>query len=204
MLTRKMLKGMGITDDQIETIIEAHTETVDGLKDEISGLKEKAEKLDSVQSELDKAKKSLEAADSKGLEKKYSDLKAEYDQYKADVKAKADNALKDKAYRDILREAKISEKRFDAVMRLTDLSKVELTEDGKIKDAAEVLKQVKSDWSDYVQIEGQKGADDHNTPPAGAGGSGTNGALTKADILKIKDTAERQKAMIDNHELFGI
>lgn len=200
MLTRKMLKGMGITDDQIETIIEAHTETVNGLKDEISGLKEKAEKLDSVQSELDKAKKNLEAADSKGLEKKYSDLKAEYDQYKADVKAKADNALKDKAYRDILREAKISEKRFDAVMRLTDLSKVELTDDGKIKDAAEVLKQVKSDWSDYVQTEGQQGATSH-TPPTG---SGNGGALTKADIMKIKDTAERQKAMIENHELFGI
>lgn len=200
MLTRKMLKGMGISEDQIETIVEAHTETVNGLKDEISGLKEKAEKLDSVQSELDKAKKNLEAADSKGIEKKYSDLKAEYDQYKADVKAKADNALKDKAYREILREAKISEKRFDAVMRLTDLSKVELTEDGKIKDAAEVLKQVKSDWSDYVQTEGQQGADNH-TPPTG---SGNGGALTKADILKIKDTAERQKAMIENHELFGI
>lgn len=200
MLTRKMLKGMGISEDQIETIIEAHTETVNGLKDEISGLKEKAEKLDSVQSELDKAKKNLEAADSKGIEKKYNDLKAEYDQYKADVKTKADNALKDKAYREILREAKISEKRFDAVMRLTDLSKVELTEDGKIKDAAEVLKQVKSDWSDYVQTEGQQGADNH-TPPTG---SGNGGALTKADIMKIKDTAERQKAMIENHELFGI
>ena len=31
-LTRKMLKAMGIEDDKIDQIIEAHTETVDGLK----------------------------------------------------------------------------------------------------------------------------------------------------------------------------
>lgn len=29
-LTRKMLKAMGIGEEQIEEIIEAHTETVDG------------------------------------------------------------------------------------------------------------------------------------------------------------------------------
>ena len=31
-LTRKLLKGMGLTDEQVDTIIEAHTDTVDGLK----------------------------------------------------------------------------------------------------------------------------------------------------------------------------
>ena len=30
-ITRKLLKGMGLTDEQVDTIIEAHTETVDGL-----------------------------------------------------------------------------------------------------------------------------------------------------------------------------
>ena len=31
-LTRKLLKGMGLTDEQVDTIIEAHVETVDSLK----------------------------------------------------------------------------------------------------------------------------------------------------------------------------
>ena len=31
-LTRKLLEGMGLTDEQVDTIIEAHTDTVDGLK----------------------------------------------------------------------------------------------------------------------------------------------------------------------------
>ena len=35
-LTRKLLKGMGLTDEQVDTIIEAHTDTVDGLKADVS------------------------------------------------------------------------------------------------------------------------------------------------------------------------
>ena len=34
-LTRKLLKGMGLTEEQVDTIIEAHTETTDGLKKDI-------------------------------------------------------------------------------------------------------------------------------------------------------------------------
>jgi hypothetical protein len=33
-LTRKMLKAMGIEEEKIEQIIEAHAETVDGLKED--------------------------------------------------------------------------------------------------------------------------------------------------------------------------
>ena len=32
-LSRKSLKAMGLTDEQVDSIIEMHTETVDGLKD---------------------------------------------------------------------------------------------------------------------------------------------------------------------------
>ena len=30
-LTRKLLKGMGLTDEQVDTIIEAHNATVEGV-----------------------------------------------------------------------------------------------------------------------------------------------------------------------------
>ena len=52
-LTRKLLKGMGLTDEQVDTIIEAHTDTVDGLKADVSKYKTDAEKLSDVQKELD-------------------------------------------------------------------------------------------------------------------------------------------------------
>ena len=38
-LTRKMLKAMGIEDEKIDQIIEAHTETVDALKEQRDGYK---------------------------------------------------------------------------------------------------------------------------------------------------------------------
>ncbi len=34
-LTRKFLAALGIEDDKVDEIIQAHTETVNGLKDEI-------------------------------------------------------------------------------------------------------------------------------------------------------------------------
>ena len=55
-MTRKFLKAMGIEEDQIEQIIEAHTETVSALKDERDSYKEDAEKLADVQKELNTAK----------------------------------------------------------------------------------------------------------------------------------------------------
>ena len=60
-LTRKLLKGMGLTDEQVDTIIEAHTDTVDGLKADISRYKADAEQLPNVQKELDTAKNELAA-----------------------------------------------------------------------------------------------------------------------------------------------
>ena len=48
-LTRKLLKGMGLTEEQMDTIIEAHTDTVDGLKSDLARYKADAEKLHGVQ-----------------------------------------------------------------------------------------------------------------------------------------------------------
>ena len=59
-LSRKMLSAMGIEAEKIEQIIEAHTETVSGLKDQITKLedslaqaKDAAGKNADVQKELD-------------------------------------------------------------------------------------------------------------------------------------------------------
>ena len=68
-LTRKLLKGMGLTEEQVDTIIEAHTDTVDGLKEDIKKYKDNAEKLPTVQKELD----DLKAAGDGGFKHKYED-----------------------------------------------------------------------------------------------------------------------------------
>ena len=50
-MTRKFLKAMGIEEEKIEQIIEAHTETVNALKEERDKFKGDAEKLPTVQKE---------------------------------------------------------------------------------------------------------------------------------------------------------
>lgn len=74
-ITRKFLKAMGIEDDKIEQIIDAHTETVDGLKADVDKYREDALKLPDVQKELN----DLKAAGDGGLQKQLDDLQKKYD-----------------------------------------------------------------------------------------------------------------------------
>ena len=80
----------------------------------------------------------------------------------------------------------------------SELDKIELDEDGKIKDVDKLKESIKKEWADFIVAEGQKGANTA-TPPANEGAK-----MSKEDILKIKDPAARQKAMYENSELFGI
>lgn len=189
-LTRKMLKAMGIEDEKIDQIIDAHTETVDGLK----AYKADAEKLADVEKELE----TLKAKGDGGLKQKYDDLKAEYEKYKAEVEnAKALEAKKT-AYKELIKDAGLSEKGSEKALKYADWEKIELDSDGKIKDAKDHLKDLKEEWAEYVVKEGEKGAETA-TPPENNGSK-----MTKEEILKIKDTTARQRAMVENHELFGI
>lgn len=173
-LSRKFLTAMGIETDKVDEIITAHRETVDALKEERDSYKEDAEKLVEVQKELDKAKKQIadsEEADGKDKWKvKYDALKEEYDEYKTGVTAKETKQKKSDAYRALLKEVGVSEKRIGAVLKVTDLDAVELDENGKLKDSENLRKSIKDEWSDFIMVEEKKGANTEN-PPAGANGA---------------------------------
>lgn len=191
-ITRKILKGMSLSEEQIDTIIEAHTETVDALKDERDKYKADADKLSAVQKELDDLKST-----GGDYEQKYTQLKKDFDDYKSEQSAIAEKAAKETAYKEMLKKAGISEKRIASVMRVTNLADVKLDKDGKLKDYEKLVDNVKAEWSDFIETTQTKGADT-KTPPDNNGGK-----LTKDDILKIKDASERQQAIAENHELFG-
>lgn len=169
-LTRKFLSALGIEADKVDEIIEAHSETVNALKAERDEARTDAKKLPELQKQLDEANEALEASKGDGYKAKYDELKAEYDGFKADVEAKALLSTKDKAYRQLLKDAGVSEKRIDAIMRLTDLKDMEL--DGeKLKDADKLTESIKSEWADYITSEGKQGAGTEN-PPEGDSGNG--------------------------------
>lgn len=196
--TRKMLKAMGIEDEKIDQIIDAHSETVDALKADRDAYKEDAAKLAAVQKELDE----LKAKGDDGYKAKYEAEKAAHDALKADIAAKETKKAKTDAYRELLKGANIDEKRIATILRAEapTIDKIELDADGKIKNAEQYTESIKSDWADFIVTQSAKGANTA-TPPANGGAATTK---TKEDILKIKDAGERQKAIAENPTLFGI
>ena len=196
--SRKMLKAMGIEDEKIDQIIDAHSETVDALKADRDAYKEDAAKLAAVQKELDE----LKAKGDDGYKAKYEAEKAAHDALKADIAAKETKKAKTDAYRELLKGANIDEKRIATILRAEapTIDKIELDADGKIKNAEQYTESIKSDWADFIVTQSAKGANTA-TPPANGGAATTK---TKEDILKIKDAGERQKAIAENPTLFGI
>lgn len=199
-LTRKMLKAMGIEDDKIDQIIEAHTETVDGLKADLSKYRADAEALPDIQKQLEKAQADLEAGKKDSWKIKYDAIKEEFDGYKNEQIKKEAHAAKEKAYRDLLKQAGVSEKRLESVLRVSDVDGVELDDKGGVKDADKLAESIKNEWADFIVTTETRGANTAN-PPA----NNPIGSMTKADIYKKDDhgryvmsASERQKALMEN------
>lgn len=185
-LTRIMLKALGIEAEKIEEIINAHTETVDALKAERDGYKADAEKLPQIQKKLDDA----EALNAGNWKTKYEKEHSDFDAYKADIAGKAAKEAKTAAYRALLLKAGVSEKRLDSVLKVTDLSKVEM--DGEnIKGADDLEKNIKTEWADFISTEGMQGAGSA-TPPANQGNINYD-ALSDADFYKATYEASKAK-----------
>lgn len=174
-LTRKFLSALDIESDKIDEIINAHVDTVDALKAERDEIKKEAEtyrddakKLPDVQKELEELKK---AQGSNIFETRYNEMKedrdkvkAEFDKYKSDVDAKETRRAKESAYRKLLLDEKISDKRVDKIIKVSDLDGMELDKDGKLKGEDDLKKSIKEEWGDFIVTEHQQGAG-VSTPP---------------------------------------
>ncbi len=193
-LTRKLLKGMGLTDEQVDTIIEAHTDTVDGLKADLNRYKTDAEKLPGIQKQLD----DLRAAGDGGYKEKYEKEHSDFEAYKSDIKAKESKAAKEKAVRAYFESKNITGANLDLAMRGCgeEMSALEMDGD-KIKDTKSLDTLIEGTYKGLVSTTRTKGADPA-TPPANTG----NGAMTKDQIMQIKDRAERRAAIAANLNLF--
>ena len=192
-LTRSMLKGMGLTEEQVGAIIEEHGNTVSGLKAEIEKYRADAEKLGSVQKELNELKSG--DADWKG---KFEKEHKAFEDYKKDISSKETLEKVKSAYRQLLKDEKVGEKHIDSILKVTDFAGMKLGEDGKLENADKLATSIKADWNGFIATENTQGAK-VDRPPSTVSAT----KRSKDDILAIKDTAERQKAILENHEQFG-
>lgn len=190
-LTRKMLSGMGLTAEQVDAIIEEHTNVTQGLIADRDKYKADAEKLPGVQKQLDDLKKGDNDWKTK-YEKEHND----FESFKKDVSDKESAAKVRDAYQKLLEDAGVASKHLKTILRVTDFSGMKLDKDGNLEGADKLTESIKSDWSDFISTTSTKGAGVQD-PPAKGGK-----AKTKEEILAIKDTTERQQAMAENIELF--
>ena len=191
-LKRSFLESMGLTEAQISAIMDEHTAVTDRMKKEIDQYKADAEKLPEVQKELDALK------GGEDFKAKYDREHQDFEDYKAQVARDADAAKARSAYRKLLADAGISgEERLDAICKITDFSGMKLEKDGSLHDADKLTESIKQDWAGFIPKTSQRGAP-VDTPPEGG-----KAGMTKAEILAIKDTSARQKAIAENLQLFG-
>lgn len=187
-LGRKLLESLGLNDSQIETIIEAHSETVTGLKSEIAKYKESSEKLVSLQKEL-------EELSNGGWKDKFEKAKDELEDLRKSIESEKSKAAKENAARFFFESQNILGKNLDIAMRGSkeEINAAELDESGDIKDKSPFEKLVSGDFAALVSVRGKKGADTAK-PHMNNGGT----VMSKAEIYRMENgryvlsSAERQ------------
>lgn len=166
-LTEKLSEG-GIEaekiPDLVSWIMNGHITSINALREERDGYKADAEKLPGVQKELD----DLKAKGDQNWQKRYEDEHAAFETYKEQVSKQKEADEKARLYRNILKECDVEETRIDAVMKVTDISKLEL-KDGKLEDVDNLKQQIQTEWAGFIVKPQKKGADVDN-PPANNGG----------------------------------
>lgn len=145
---------------------------MNALKEERNQYKEAHDALPGVQKELDDMKKAAEKNGENPYKAQYEKLKQEYEDYKNDVSAKELARTKQEAYKVLLKDAGVSEKRIASILKVTAVNDLELDKDGKFKNAEELTKKIKDEWQDFIVKEETKGAET-KTPPAGGGNDHT-------------------------------
>ena len=160
-LTRKLLKGMGLTDEQVDTIIEAHTDTVDGLKEQVKTYKEAAEKLPNVQKELD----DLKAAGDGGFKEKFEKEHSDFENFKKTIQEKETKAAKESAAKAFFESKGITGNSLEIAMRGSSAEIAALDLDGeKIKDSSALDALVNGTFKALVSTTTTKGANIPNPP----------------------------------------
>ena len=189
--TRSFLKALGLSDEQVGAIIDEHTAVTDALKKQRDEYKAEADKAADARKELDALK------GGEDFKAKYEDEHKAYESYKAEVARKETRAKVEAEYRKLLADEKIPAKRLDAVIRLTDLDSMSLDKEGHLKDTDKLRENIRRDWSEYITETTERGASVATPPTTG------KPTMSKEEILAIKDTTARQKAIAENHQLFG-
>lgn len=179
-MKREFLKGLGIED----------ATTIDKILDEYhreagtsANLQKEKETLETQVKTLQETIKKFDGVD-------VDKLRAEIDNVKAEYQAKREADLKQNAISQALAGAKYPE----LLASKIDVSKLKVESD-KVTGIEEQVTALKTSYADFFNDQGVQGFKPNAgaTPPQ---------AMTKEEIMKIADRAEREKAIEANLNLF--
>lgn len=133
-MNREQLKALGLTDEQIETVMKEHGKTVNGIKEQLEGVTNEREQLKTQLSDRDKQledlKKSTGDAEAlkQQIEQLQTDNKTAKEQYEAEKKSlRTETALKLKL------AGKVHENALSNVIAEFNKDLIELDDNGEIK-----------------------------------------------------------------------
>lgn len=182
-MKREELKGLGLSDEQVDKVMGIHGTDVNDLKGQVSQLTTERDALKQRATDSDKQLNELKAA-----HKDDKDFQAEIDKLKADNKAKDDAASKQLKetqlnYQTELALVKVGALNTKAASALIDKDKLSLDEKGNVTGLDEQLKALKSDDSSKFLFKAEEAPKPQNTPPITVPGNpnpNANGTLNPA------------------------
>lgn len=197
-LTRKFLKEILADRDDanelIDQIIEAHAETVGALKADLEKCQGDAEEVSRIMGEIEQLKASGSGAggvdeDGVSWEKRYHDVKADYDKVKAETERRDAYAEKERAFRSMLLQAGVKYSLVDVIVRGSreTVESIEIRS-GRVSNAESIAAEIRHDFGDVIK--------------SGSAEQDCKAPLTKAGIMSITDRSERLAAIQAHPELF--
>lgn len=182
-MKREELKGLGLSDEQVDKVMGIHGTDVNDLKGQVSQLTTERDALKQRATDSDKQLNELKAA-----HKDDKDFQAEIDKLKADNKAKDDAASKQLKetqlnYQTELALVKAGALNTKAASALIDKDKLSLDDKGNVTGLDEQLKALKSDDSSKFLFKAEEAPKPQNTPPITVPGNpnpNANGTLNPA------------------------
>lgn len=189
-----------VPKDVLGQICDLHTSSNEDLTENVKTLRADLEKAERERDEF-KAKAPKNGVETVTKEE-YDKLKAEYDDYKGDIQAKATKTAKEHAFREVLKAQNVANDWIDTIIQASsaDIDGIELDKDGKISNTDKIAEGVKTKWAKCIETTTVKGVKFENPP-----NNGGNSKMTKADIYKkdengryVLSTEERQKALVEN------
>lgn len=199
------LKEKGLTDEQISYVMAENGKSISKLQDEVKSLKDDRDAYKKRAEDAEETLKGFEGKDFDAMTKELEDYKKKVE----DSKKEFDKAIYDRDFNDALKVELegykfSSESAKKAVMSEIREAGLKL-KDGKILGLSDLIGQIKSTDAGAFVDEEEEEAEKNKarfTQPKGENG-GSNGKLTKDDIMKITDAGERQKAIAENIDLFS-